>query len=315
MRHLPLLLFLTFAPMLPAQTVPELTATLAAALTLDDEAIGDGGEKSATYRAFEQLRSKASREELLARLDHENPIVRAYAALALADRKEKVDWLALLRAHAADAEKVMTFRGCVKAEELCGDVLVELAREQKLLDDKGWLDLAETLVTKKSPLAAREWCLRTLTFREPMQPALRELAKAGDGPAHIAMARAGNVKDLPLLVAHLQRDAVFADDTALLAAQVFPHASLLPSLLALDGKAREQMAAGRAQRLRNWLAAIAAQRSAPAADFLAGFLKARELPRPQRRELLNLMKAAIVPFPDDAVFAPVREELVRQSRV
>lgn len=315
MRTLALALFLPLLPMLPAQTVDELVATLAKAESLDDEAVGDGGIKSATYRTYETLRDQATREQLQKLLDHQAPIVRGYAVRALADRNEPVDWLLLLRKFAADAAKVKTFQGCILSQQLLGDALAEFVRDRKLLTGEQVLDFAETLVKDKSPLFAREHALRTLKFRDGMLHTLRDLAKAGDGPAHIALARYGITKDLPLLVTWLQRDGAFDDNTAFLAAQEHHDASLLPALVALEPKARQKVAAGLTHRLREWLAAISAQQSPAAAQFLLGFLKATPVENaPQHREIVNLSKAAVVPYPGAAVFDEVRAELKRHAR-
>jgi len=299
----------------PAQTLAELTDTLAKAETLDDEAIGDGGEKSATYRTYEQFRDLATREELITRLLHKSPIVRGYAARALADKKEKVDWLAVLRAHAADLQEVGTFRGCVKAQERLGDVLIDLARERKLLSDEQWLDLAETLVQQKSQLAARDGLLRTLKLRDGMLHTLRDLAKGGDRSAHIALARYGIQKDLPLLVDFLRSKDALQGNEALLAAQLHPDPTLLHVLEEIEPAVWKRVEAGSSVQMREWLAAIAAQQSAGAGTLLAGFLqRAGEAHPASMREVLQHLKAALVPYPNCAALEPVREQLRKLAR-
>jgi hypothetical protein len=310
MRIPALALFFTLPALLSAQTVDELVDTLSKAESLDDEAVGDGGTRSATFRTYEALRDRATKEQLQKLLDHKAPIVRGYAVRALAERNEEVDWPAVLRKFAADAAKVWAFQGCIRSEQLLGDAVIEYARGRKLLSDEQFLDLAETLVVNKSPLFAREQALRTLKFRDGMLHTLRDLAKAGDGPAHVALARFQIPKDLPLLITWLQRADVFGDTTAFLAAQQHHEASLLPVLIALESKARQQVADGQTQRLREWLAAISAQQSAGAAQFLVAFLQAT----PPQREIVNLCKAAVVPYPGAVVFDEVRAELERHAR-
>ena len=315
MRLLPSFLLLCIPAIVPAQTLAELTDTLAKAETLDDEAIGDGGEKSATYRTYEQFRDLATREELITRLLHKSPIVRGYAARALADKKEKVDWLAVLRAHAADLQEVGTFRGCVKAQERFGEVLIDLARERKLLSDEQWLDLAETLVQQKSQLAARDGLLRTLKLRDGMLHTLRDLAKGGDRSAHIALARYGIQKDLPLLVDFLRSKDALQGNEALLAAQLHPDPTLLHVLEEIEPAVWKRVEAGSSTQMREWLAAIAAQQSEGAGTFLAGFLqRAGEAHPAAMREVLQHLKAALVPYPNCAALEPVREQLRKRAR-
>lgn len=315
MRTLPTLLFLCIPSIVPAQTLTELTETLAKAETLDDEAIGDGGEKSATFSAYEQFRDLATRDELLARLLHQSPIVRGYAARALADKHEKVDWLAVLRAHVADLQTVTTFRGCVKEQAVFGDVLITFARERKLLSDEQWLDLAETLVQQKSQLAARDGLLRTLKLRDGMLHTLRDLAKGGDRSAHIALARYGIQKDLPLLVDFLRSKDALLGNEALLAAQLHPDPSLLHVLEELEPAVWKRVEAGAGVQMREWLAAIAVQQSEAAGTFLKGFLqRAGEAHPAAMRAVLQHLKGALVPYPDCSALEPVREQLRKNAR-
>jgi hypothetical protein len=305
------LVALLLAP-LPAQTIDALVETLGKAESLDDEAIGIAGTKSETFKTYELLRDRATREELLKLLEHDGAIVRGYAFRALADRQEAVDWLALLKARARDMAKVPTFRGCTRSEQLLGDVVVEWARHRKLLTDVQWLDFGEVLVAGSSPLYAREWALRNLRFRDGMLHRIRTLAQGGDGPAHVALARYGVGEDLPLLVTWLSRDGVFDDTTAFLAAQAHADPSLLPVLVGLEAKARRKIAEGLVPRLREWLAAIAAQRSPAAARFLTRFLAATPSDG-RHRQVVQVYEAVLARFGGAEVFANVREELQRHA--
>jgi hypothetical protein len=288
MRHALLTLGLLLATPALAQSVDELVRELAAAASLDDAMTGGDGDKSKTFRIYERLRDTASRAEIDGLLAHASPIVRGYAVRALAEREESVDWLALLKARSTDTAKVLTFSGCVQSEQLLGDAILEFARYRKLLTAEQSLDLAEFLVAQKSPLYAREWALRNLKFRDGFLHPLRELAKAGDGPAHVALARYGLQKDLPLLVAWLTRDEVFDDTNAFLAAQQHPDASLLTVLIGLEHKARAKLAERLGHRLREWFGALVAQQSPAAADFLLRFYQ-ETTGAEQRRFVLDLL--------------------------
>jgi len=296
-----------------AQTVEQLVTTLAKAESLDDEAIGIAGTKSQTYQTYEALRERATREELLQLAEHTSAIVRGYAVRALADRKEAVDWPKLLQARAKDTTKVATFEGCIRSERPLGDVVFEWARHRELLTNEQWLDIGEHLLTTNSPLYAREWALRTLQFRDGMLDKVRACARSGDGPAHVALARYRQAKDLTLLVAWLGRDGVFDDNTAFLAAQAFPDPSLLTVLVGLEQKARTKISEGLVPRLREWLAAITLQRSPAAAQFLTRFLAETPVDV-HHREVVHLYKQVLVELGADDTFASVREELKRHAR-
>lgn len=300
---------------LPAQTLDDLVATLARAESLDDEAIGIAGEKSATWRTYEQLRDRASRAQLEQLLGHDGPVVRGYAHRALADRQEDVDWPALCKARLTDTTPVFTFEGCVRAERKLGDVVLDLARHRQLLSAAQWLELGELLVKRKSPLDARDRALRELKFGDGMLHTLRALAAGGDGAAHVALARYRIAKDLPLLVAWLSRKAAFDDTTAFLAAQQFPDPSLLRVLIGLEPHARSKVAEGLPHRLREWLAAFAAQRSAGAAEFLVGFLQRTPADDAGRhRQVVTLLQEVVAAAGDEPSLAPVRAELAQHAK-
>ena len=298
---------------LHAQTVEALVQALAKAPSLDDEAIGDGGIQSETWKAFVALRTRASKDELVALLAHGSPIVRGYACRALMDTQPKADWPNLLAARASDAATVITFEGCIRGERRLGDVVLEWARDRKLLSDEQWLDLAEAMVKGKSPLLARDEMLRTVRFRPGMRDVLRALAQGGDGAAHVALARYGDIRDLPVLTLWLSRANAFDDSSAFVAAQAFADPSLLPVLIDGEAKARAAIAAGRMGIVREWLSAIAVHKSHAASTFLARFL-ADAPADAARRELVQAMKGVLVPFGADPVFAEVREVLVRLAR-
>lgn len=302
------LLSLLVSTVLPAQSVAELVDTLAKASTLDDEAVGDGGEKTATYRAYESLRAAADAAGLSALLEHRSPIVRCYAARALAERKETVDWLAVLKAHALDVAPVTTFRGCVRAEEACGDVLVELVRERKLLADALWTALAEHLVLQKSPLRARDHELRERTLGPALHAPLRELAAGGDGSAAVALARYRDAADVPVLQKLLAGGG--EDDGPFVAAAVFPGPVLREALCSRSDWFHQRLAKGAPAPLRAWLAALAAQQDAPAGAALAAFVRQVAEHEPDHlREVLLHTKAALVPFSGCAALEPVRDVL------
>lgn len=295
-----------------AQSLDELTAELAKAETIDDEAVGDGGEKSATRRLYERWRDAARTEQLRRFTQDASPAVRAYAAKALREIEAPVDWPVVVRERLLDTAEVVTFEGCCKARQFVGDVVFTLARPQLSPDEL--LDAAEDLVVRKSPLFAREWALRNLTFRDRMLHRLRELATNGDAPATIALARHRLPVDVPILAKALQAKEPFDDNCAFLAAEVHPDAALMAPLVAIEGKARARIESDNPSRLRFWFAAIAAQRSADAGAFLVRFL--RDTPRTdgfREQDLLDTMQDVVVPHPGLAAFDALRAELKRRA--
>lgn len=301
------------APLAPAQTLAEMTATLASAETVDDAMVGDDGHTSGTYRVYVRWRDRATDDELRGAVRHAAPNVRAYAVRALVERETVVDWPALLRDFLADTAMVTTCSGCCQAHEKVGDVVFETVRPR--LTEEQLQDFAEALIRGQSPLYAREWALRTLRLRDGMLHPVRTLAKAGDAPAAIALARYGLQADAPILAALLRDDGEPFDENAqFLAAEIHRGPALLAPLLALDGAAKRRIGFDHPYRLRFWLQAIAAQRSAAAGAFLDRFL--REVhPDSDHKEqdLVKTMAETIAPYAEVEAFAAVRAEVERRQ--
>lgn len=295
-----------------AQTLAELTATLAAARTVDDAMVGEDGGKSPTYAVYERWRDRASQAELLAAVAHEAPTVRAYAVRALVEREAVVDWPRILRGFLRDTAIVTTFRGCCLAEQKVGDVMFDTVRP-RLTEDQ-LQDFAEAAIRGQSPLYAREWALRNLRLRDGMLHEVRALAENGDAPAGIALARYGLAAEAKILAALLRDDgAPFDENAQFLAAAIHRDPALLAPLLALEHAAKRRIGIDNPSRLRFWLQAIAAQRSEPAGAFLFRFLRET---RPENefkeRDLVRTMTAALEPHVGVAFFASVHDELARR---
>jgi hypothetical protein len=301
----------SLAAFVPAQTLAELTATLAQKETVDDEAVGDGGDKSDTYRTYERWRALATAKELRQFTTHPSPVVRAYAAKALVDIEADADWTAILRERLLDTSEVTTFVGCCLSKEYVGDVVFTTLRPR--LTAEQLQEVAEDLVTRKSPLAAREWVLRTQRLRDGMLHTVRALVHAGDAPAAIALARYGLPTDAPLLAKLLQHDDPFGDNAWFVAAEIHHDPSLLAPLVALEAKATRRLETDNPSRLQSWLRAIAAQRSAEAGAFLARFLRATTPTDTwKEKDLLQTCKQAVTDHPDCGAFDEVRQELRRR---
>ncbi|MEL7423459.1 MAG: hypothetical protein AAFN81_10740 [Bacteroidota bacterium] len=68
------------------QDVDDLAQSIATADRVECAGVGFAGTPSSVYKTFTKLRSKASKEDLLQLLEHENPAVRVYAYYSLIDR-------------------------------------------------------------------------------------------------------------------------------------------------------------------------------------------------------------------------------------
>lgn len=94
----------------PAE-ISALVATLVDTGEVTSAGVGYGGEKSASYAAYEELVAAASIDQLRDLLDHDSPIVRAYVASHLA--KHDAESLPSLAASLSDATPIEAQYGCM----------------------------------------------------------------------------------------------------------------------------------------------------------------------------------------------------------
>lgn len=277
-------------------------AVLRSAQTLDDEAVGDGGEKTETYRAYEVLRERAARDWLLALTRHARPIVRCYALRALVERHGEVDLLPVLLAHTGDVQEVETFVGCTLAREKVGDVMIDTAWQR--LSKSQRLALAERLIVEDSELYARERALRTMSLPERLLHKLRAEAEAdGGGAALVALARFRIDADVSVIRDALGRKVENLTDynDALLAAELFPDPRLLPGLRAVGQFAQAWLRRDVPLRAGFWATAVTAQGSEEAAGLLVEFWRdAAGLREDKRSGLAEVLRTAVRQHPAKA---------------
>ncbi len=102
--------------------IQKIVNELDSAKRLDYESVGFGGETTDTYLAFKSLSSKATIEELVRLTDHENPIIRGYAAWGLVDRKYPALSTVLLKFLQHD-QFVSMINGCIAGRQMLSAIL------------------------------------------------------------------------------------------------------------------------------------------------------------------------------------------------
>jgi hypothetical protein len=284
-------------------------ALLRQAQSVDASFVGEGGDRSETYAAYERLRDHATRERLLALTSHKSPVVRCYAVQALSERHPDIDLLPVLLAHVEDLEEVETQVGCIGMVQKTGDVMI--FRTWETLTEPQRLALVEALLPSK--LDERWRALVTMTFPPDWRPRLRALAEGGDDQALVALARYRNEEDLPLLVAALGRPRAMEERLdALSAASLFPDPRLFNALAGLEGLALETLRGRRPAPARGFCFAMAAQESEEAARILERLAAAEALEDWQRRLQLEMLAEAVAAHRVPAM-APVLWSLWRRG--
>ncbi|WP_298519969.1 hypothetical protein [uncultured Kordia sp.] len=97
--------------------IKKITEAISKGKQLEGPRIGFGGMSSSQYSRFEKLKKTTTEKELLTLLQHENPIVKGYAAWALADKKYH-KLVSVFNTFLNTKEFVQTQRGCIISEDL-----------------------------------------------------------------------------------------------------------------------------------------------------------------------------------------------------
>ncbi len=119
----PALAFRSTAELVADPEVRPLVDRLAAAARIESEAVGAAGAPSPTFKDYETLVGRATREQLLALLFHTSPVVRGYVAMHVVDHfaPDAAAVYPLLR----DATPVERVEGCTIFGTAVSDVVVE----------------------------------------------------------------------------------------------------------------------------------------------------------------------------------------------
>lgn len=116
------------------KSVDKLVIAIAQENELLSQAIGIGGKLTEQYQRFEELKKKASKEDLMKLTKHQNPVVRCYSFWGLTDRKED-DLLPILIEHLQDSSKVQRQFGCVLSSVSVADFYLELLTKSYLITE------------------------------------------------------------------------------------------------------------------------------------------------------------------------------------
>ena len=298
---------------LPAQTGDAAAAAatdLRKAPSLDDEAIGYAGIKSAAYRAYERLRDAATAAELIVWVGDDSPMLRCYAFRALVEKHPDVALGPLLLPQLGDRSKVTTMRGCMRAERYATDVLLELAAPVLPVADQRALHARLVRDETAPALDARGRALRSEKFAKDLLPVIERLARGGDDEALIALMRYGRPADLALLRERLQADRGLKElHFVLWAAEVRPDPALMPLLAAIAPKAHRQLRRDTGHRMRQWFAAVAAQRSEAAAATLRAFVRDTDASESRQRSMRTCLRKVLEKHAGVAVYDELRRSL------
>lgn len=129
---------------------------------------------------FEELKNRASKEELIELTNHPNGVVRSYSFWALSLRRN-VDLFSIVKEHLTDYEVIKTQFGCIGNEEMVGDFFIQIMTSRYIdvyadkMDAKEMKELDSLLIYQPNKLSSRYDAIDRAEPTESLYPKIREL--------------------------------------------------------------------------------------------------------------------------------------------
>jgi hypothetical protein len=199
----------------PEPDLTKVLAVLRAATSYDSEGVGFLGQKTPGYRAYEELRDRATATQLVRLTEDPRPLIRCYALRALAaGHPADVFDEAVARLRGDEAE-IDRFQGCCLSIQKVGEIAADIAR-----DREERVSLEELLIRGSPVDEGTEFLLRRWKLSPRCHERVRQLASAGSDEALIALARYRDEQDVEILQERLRATRNVA--CLLVAAEIFP---------------------------------------------------------------------------------------------
>lgn len=170
--------------------------------TVDDEAVGYGGDRTKTYNAFAALEKLATKEQILSFTTNKNSNIKAYASKALRSRFPEEDFFDLLMVKLSDETKVRYFSGCFLQEAMMGDFYFNQLSGNLTTTQRSVV--LEYLLAHDNKLATTSSLLENAEIPDSLLPRIRELAHEGNDSALFALAKFKREEDGPVIIAAAQ---------------------------------------------------------------------------------------------------------------
>lgn len=210
------------------EEIYEIVEKIAEVNIVMDKAVGYSGERPEQYDNFIELKTKATRDELIGLTDHENPTVRCYAFWALTD-DNTVEILPIIISHINDNEYVTAQFGCIGYSERVGDFFIRIAK----LSPGQLAELDRILINTPNELYARAAAIDRAEPSKDLYARLRELyIRTNDQTALVKLAQYQKEQDIELILSN-REESKFEEGGFFYtyrAISYFPHPAFLPLL-------------------------------------------------------------------------------------
>jgi len=172
---------------------------------LMSSAVYYSGMKPKQWDNFEELKRKASKEELIELTNHPNGVVRSYAFWALSYNKN-IDLFQIVKNHLNDDELINTQFGCIGGQEKVGDFFIQIMTpqyinfESKKLKQEAFWELDSLLIYEPNNLSSRFAAINRAKATEKLYPKIRELVIKEKNPsALVTLAKYQKEQDIEII--------------------------------------------------------------------------------------------------------------------
>jgi len=205
---------------------------------LMSSAVYYSGTRPKQWDNFEELKSIASKEELIELTNHPNGVVRSYSFWALSLLKN-VDLFSIVKSHLNDYELINTQFGCIGGQEMVGDFFIQLMTPQYIdldsdkMNSKEIQELDSLLIYQPNKLSSRFDAINRAEPTENLYPKIRELViKEKNQSALVTLAKYRKEQDIEIIKNF--RDETDKDEGGFyftyVAMQQFPRNEYIPLL-------------------------------------------------------------------------------------
>ena len=198
-------------------------------------AVGYGGERPKQWDRFEELKKKATDEELIILTNHKSPAVKCYSFQALAERKNPKTFEILLN-HLKDTEMVETFQGCIVSGQSVGDFFLDVVKPNyislsayKLNEiQKNTVD-SILLFDEEVKLVAKSYLLESINPKEIYYDRIKEIyERENNKSALIAISKFQKQEDKGMIAKWLSKEKTNDQYYGLRAVRNFPDSYFFP---------------------------------------------------------------------------------------
>ena len=172
---------------------------------LMSSAVYYSGMKPKQWDNFEELKRKATKEELIELTNHPNGVVRSYAFWALSVDKS-VDLFQIVKKHLNDDELINTQFGCIGGQEKVGDFFIQIMTPQYVdlesnkLSKEEAKELDSLLIYHPNNLSARYDAISRAETTDKLYPKIRELVIKEKNPsALVTLAKYHKDQDIEII--------------------------------------------------------------------------------------------------------------------